>query len=76
MLAARGGPERVADDDEEAARLATEQLDRFPSVFEAAHARVLRAKLFLAREEDQPDLAHLAQPPRPEERVQHTFCGT
>ena len=26
--------------------------------------------------EDQPDLAHLAEPPRPEERVRHTFCGT
>jgi len=26
--------------------------------------------------EDQPELAHLAEPPRPEERVRRTFCGT
>jgi uncharacterized protein YdiU (UPF0061 family) len=26
--------------------------------------------------EDQPDFAHLADPPRPEERVLQTFCGT
>jgi len=26
--------------------------------------------------EDQPSFAHLADPPRPEERVQATFCGT
>jgi uncharacterized protein YdiU (UPF0061 family) len=26
--------------------------------------------------EDQPELAHLADPPRPEERVLQTFCGT
>jgi len=26
--------------------------------------------------EDQPELAHLAEPPRPEERVLQTFCGT
>jgi serine/tyrosine/threonine adenylyltransferase len=27
-------------------------------------------------EELSPELAHLAEPPRPEERVQNTFCGT
>ncbi len=26
--------------------------------------------------EDQPESAHLAEPPRPEERVERTFCGT
>ena len=26
--------------------------------------------------EDQPDFDHLAEPPRPEERVRQTFCGT
>ncbi|HXN30792.1 MAG TPA: hypothetical protein VN894_02980, partial [Polyangiaceae bacterium] len=26
--------------------------------------------------EAQPELAHLADPPRPEERVTETFCGT
>jgi uncharacterized protein YdiU (UPF0061 family) len=26
--------------------------------------------------EDQPEFAHLAEPPRPEERVRETFCGT
>jgi uncharacterized protein YdiU (UPF0061 family) len=41
-----------ADDEEEAIRLATARLDRFPAIFEAAHARVLRAKLGLAREEE------------------------
>ena len=41
----------IVEDEDEAARLATERLERFPAVFEAAHARVLRAKLGLAREE-------------------------
>ncbi|WP_437497498.1 protein adenylyltransferase SelO [Sorangium sp. So ce1099] len=26
--------------------------------------------------DDQPELAHLSEPPQPEERVQYTFCGT
>ena len=26
--------------------------------------------------EDQPEVAYLAEPPRPEERVRRTFCGT
>jgi len=26
--------------------------------------------------EDQPEFVHLADPPRPEERVLQTFCGT
>lgn len=42
----------LADDEDEAVRLATERLSRFPALFEAAHARVLRAKLGLAREEE------------------------
>jgi protein adenylyltransferase len=42
----------LADDEEDAVRLAKERLERFPKRFEAAHARVLRAKLGLSREED------------------------
>jgi serine/tyrosine/threonine adenylyltransferase len=42
----------LADDEEEAVRLATGCLARFPDVFEAAFARVLRAKLGLVREEE------------------------
>ncbi|MCW5832913.1 MAG: YdiU family protein [Labilithrix sp.] len=41
----------VHDDEDEAVRLATAELERFTSVFEAAYGRVLRAKLGLAREE-------------------------
>jgi uncharacterized protein YdiU (UPF0061 family) len=41
----------LAGDEDEAARVATERLERFPSRFEAAYARVLRAKLGLVREE-------------------------
>jgi protein adenylyltransferase len=41
----------LADEEEDAVRLATERLERFPARFEAAHARVLRAKLGLLREE-------------------------
>jgi uncharacterized protein YdiU (UPF0061 family) len=40
----------LAEDEDEAVRLATERLDRFPGIFEVAHARVLRAKLGLTRE--------------------------
>ncbi len=39
-------------DEEASATAATERLQRFPALFEAAHASVLRAKLGLAREED------------------------
>ncbi|MBX3220479.1 MAG: YdiU family protein [Labilithrix sp.] len=39
------------DEEDEAVRLATAELERFPAVFEAAYGRVLRAKLGLAREE-------------------------
>ena len=46
----------IAEDEAEAARLATASVNRFPALFEAAHARVLRAKLGLAREEED-DLA-------------------
>ena len=42
----------LADDEEEAVRLATDRLERFPAIFEAAHDRVLRAKLGLVREEE------------------------
>ncbi len=42
----------LADEEDEAVRLATERLQRFPTLFEAAHARVLRAKLGLVREEE------------------------
>jgi len=38
----------IADDEKEAAGLASERLSRFPVIFEAAHLRVLRAKLGLA----------------------------
>ena len=41
----------MGGDEDEVVRLATEQLDRFPALFETAHARVLRAKLGLRREE-------------------------
>ena len=43
-------------DEATAVRLATERLGRFPALFEAAHARVLRAKLGLERVEEE-DLA-------------------
>jgi serine/tyrosine/threonine adenylyltransferase len=50
----------LLDDDEEVAvREATDRLERFPEHFESAHARVLRAKLGLSREEpDDRVLAH------------------
>jgi uncharacterized protein YdiU (UPF0061 family) len=41
----------LADDQEEAIRLATDRLSRFTTLFEAAHLRVLRAKLGLNRED-------------------------
>jgi uncharacterized protein YdiU (UPF0061 family) len=53
---------------EEAIQAATERDDFAP--FETL-VRVL-ARPF----EDQPDAAHLAEPPAPDERVQQTFCGT
>ncbi len=39
----------ISDNEEEAVRLATERLSRFPAAFEAAYLRVLRAKLGLAQ---------------------------
>lgn len=47
----------------------------------AAHQGDLAPTELLARVlarpfEDQPEAAHLAEPPRPEERVEVTFCGT
>ncbi len=47
----------ILDEDQAVAgRLATERLNRFPALFEAAHARVLRDKLGLASEHEE-DLA-------------------
>jgi uncharacterized protein YdiU (UPF0061 family) len=40
----------IADDEQEAVRIATESLERYPARFEAAHARVLSAKLGLMSE--------------------------
>lgn len=53
----------LAGDEEEAVRLATDRLNRYPARFEAAHARVLRAKLGLVREdeEDLPLVADLME---------------
>lgn len=42
----------IAKEEEEAIRLATERLDRFPTIFDAAHARVLREKIGLTGEEE------------------------
>ncbi|MGD0677283.1 MAG: protein adenylyltransferase SelO [Polyangiaceae bacterium] len=48
----------LADDEGAAVRLATERIHAFPSIFAAAHERVLRVKLGLVREEkDDPVLA-------------------
>jgi uncharacterized protein YdiU (UPF0061 family) len=41
----------IAAHEPDAIRLATDQLNRFPALFEAAYVRVLRAKLGLEREE-------------------------
>ena len=46
----------VHEDEDEGARIATERLEGFSALFAAAHARVLRAKLGLSRE-DSGDLA-------------------
>jgi serine/tyrosine/threonine adenylyltransferase len=45
----------LADEEEEAVKVATDRLNRFPALFEAAHASVLRAKLGLMREEADDD---------------------
>jgi serine/tyrosine/threonine adenylyltransferase len=42
----------IADDEDEAVRLATERLERFAARFDTAYARVLRDKLGLASERD------------------------
>ncbi len=42
----------LADDEDAAVRLATERVQGFTALFEAAHARVARAKLGLVREEE------------------------
>jgi uncharacterized protein YdiU (UPF0061 family) len=48
----------LADDEDQAVRLATERLERFSTLFAAAHERVLRAKLgLLQKEDDDPALA-------------------
>jgi len=41
----------LSDAQDEAVRLATERLDRFPEIFETAHSRVMRAKLGLSSED-------------------------
>ena len=41
----------IADQEDVAARLATERLERFPDLFEAARARVMRSKLGLSSED-------------------------
>jgi uncharacterized protein YdiU (UPF0061 family) len=41
----------ISDDEQEAVRLASERLSRFPAAFAAAHLRVLRAKLGLAADD-------------------------
>jgi serine/tyrosine/threonine adenylyltransferase len=41
----------IADEEDAAARLATERLERFPSLFEAAQSRIMRAKLGLSSED-------------------------
>jgi uncharacterized protein YdiU (UPF0061 family) len=41
----------ISADQADAIRMATDQLNRFPALFEAAYVRVLRGKLGLAREE-------------------------
>lgn len=41
----------IADKEDEAARLATERLERFPELFEAAQSSVLRAKLGFSSED-------------------------
>jgi len=52
----------LAEDPDEAVRLATDRLSRFSALFDAAHLRVLRAKLGLTREDpDDRSLSRLAQ---------------
>jgi len=42
----------ISDDDEEAARVATERLERFPAIFDANYSRIMRAKIGLASEDE------------------------
>ena len=42
----------LAESEDEAAKLATVRLERFPAIFDAAYAKVLRAKLGLVTEEE------------------------
>jgi len=42
----------ISSDEEEAVRLATDRLERFVSIFDEAHLRVMRAKLGMVREEE------------------------
>jgi len=53
----------IAEKEEEAVRVATERLERFPALFDAAHARVMREKLGLSTEDagDTPLLDDLLQ---------------
>ena len=60
----------LSDDEEEAVRLAKERLERFPARFEAAHLRVLRAKLGLAHDD-----ARDATPRTPMTARSPTICS-
>ncbi|HEX4407073.1 MAG TPA: YdiU family protein [Polyangia bacterium] len=64
----------LSDDEATAVRLATERLDRFPALFEAAHLRVLRAKLGLRHEDpDDRTLAHDLLDRLAQNHVDHTL---
>jgi len=70
----------LASDQEEAIRIAMERLGRFPALFEAAHLRVLRAKLGLAGDDprheptyDDRALAHDLLDRLAENHVDHTL---
>ena len=69
----------LADDEDEAVRLATERLARFSARFEAAHLRVLRAKLGLTPRRPRRRVRagpRSAQPPRREPRRLHAVLPT
>lgn len=67
----------ISPQQEEAIELATERLERFPSLFDAAHLAVLRAKLGLSaapsRDEDDRALAHELLDLLAAQHVDHTL---
>jgi uncharacterized protein YdiU (UPF0061 family) len=71
----------IDTDEEQAVRRATDQLERFSSIFGDAHLRILRAKLGLTREEsDDVDLASDLHERLTRSQVDHTLfhralCG-